>query len=510
MTRWVADQGGQLVATLPMLASFFENAADHSPYAPASRLFWNEFYLDLQRIPELADCTAARDLLESAEVRQAVAELRARPLVDYRRQMQLKRQVLEPLAEWFFAHDTPRRRGYERFLKEHPHAEDYAFFQAAGERYGREWRRWPAEIRDRREAGAVDPRVEHYHLYVQWQTDEQLRALTEDARARNMAWYVDFPLGVHGNSFDVWSERDAFALGAAGGCPPDIVFTKGQNWGFPPLHPARLREQHYRYLTACLRNHFRYATALRIDHVMGLHRLFWIPEGAEAKDGVYVQYPSEELYALLSVESHRHHAWLVGENLGTVPKYVDRSLRSHGVQGMYVVQYEFKLHPREPLRRVPRSVIASANTHDMPPFAAYWQGLDIDDRQDLGLLNDQAAAAERETRAKLREILINYFRECELLAPAENMTADVLRACEEFLASSQAPVVLVNLEDLWLETEPQNTPNTVDERPNWKRKTRYRLEQILQMPEALELLRRVRDLRRDKPPAPVRRSGFPA
>jgi 4-alpha-glucanotransferase len=496
---WVADQGGRLVATLPMLASYFDAAATHSPYAPASRLFWNEFYLDLRKIPELAACSEARRLLESHGTQQTISELRRAPLVDYDRQMKLKRRVLESLTDWFFTHDSPRRKVFDKFLKEHPHAEAYAFFQAAGERYGRQWRDWPTAVREQQPEAEVDERARRYHLYAQWQTDEQLCGLTEQARARGMAWYVDFPLGVDGDGYDVWREREAFAQGAAGGCPPDVVFTKGQNWGFPPLHPERLRLQKYRYLIASLRHHFQYANALRIDHVMGLHRLFWIPQGEEARNGVYVQYPAEELYALLSVESHRRQVWLVGENLGTVPKYVDRSLSRHGVQGMYVTQYEFKLHPEQPLRPVPHSVIASANTHDMPPFAAFWRGLDIEDRRDLGLLSEEAASAEQQTRAQLRQTVITFLRKLKFLAPDDDSLAAVLRANEDFLAASRAQVMLLNLEDLWLETEPQNTPNTVTERPNWRRKTRYSLEAFSQMPEVLEILHHVRELRRGNP-----------
>ena len=150
---------------------------------------------------------------------------------------------------------------------------------------------------------------------------------------KGLAWYLDFPVGVDFNSFDVWSNREAFATGASVGCPPDPVFTKGQNWGFPPLHPDRQREQGYRYLIASFRNHLRHANALRIDHVMGLHRLFWIPDGAEAKDGAFVSTPAEEIYAILSVESHRHSAWLVGEDLGTVPPEVEGAMKRHGSAG---------------------------------------------------------------------------------------------------------------------------------------------------------------------------------
>ena len=493
---WTAARGGGLVATLPMLASVFDGPAPViSPYSPTSRLFWNEYYLDLARIPELTECPAARDYLASDHARSESAALKSSELVDYGRQMRLKRGALEILADWFFAHETPRTAAFLDFVREHPDVESYAFFQAAGERFGRDWRRWPASLDGPGRDSEVDPRARNYHLYVQWQADEQLKALAEKARGKDLAWYLDFPVGVDFNSFDVWRERDAFATGASVGCPPDLVFTKGQNWGFPPLHPARQREQGYRYLIASFRNHLRYANALRIDHVMGLHRLFWIPDGAEAKDGAFVSTPAEEIYAILSVESHRQKAWLVGEDLGTVPPEVESSLTRHAVSGMYVIQYEIRPDPEAPLRAAPPSTVASVNTHDMPPFASFWKGVDLDDRKELGLLGDDGLIAERATRQSQRLALIDFLRKQGHLTPGLDDTAAVLHATWAWLAASPSRVLLLNVEDAWLETEPQNTPNTFVERPNWRRKLRHPFEAFSNDPTFLAALKRVDELR---------------
>ena len=202
----------------------------------------------------------------------------------------------------------------------------------------------------------------------------------------------------------------AFATGASVGCPPDLVFTKGQNWGFPPLHPDRQREDGYTYLIASFRNHLRYANALRIDHVMGLHRLFWIPDNAEAKYGAYVATPADEIYAILSVESHRRKAWLVGEDLGTVPPAVESAMNRHAVAGMYVVQYELRPEPAMPLRPVPATTVASVNTHDMPPFAAFWSGIDLADRQSMGLLDGDALHVETASRSAQKEALVHFLK----------------------------------------------------------------------------------------------------
>jgi 4-alpha-glucanotransferase len=307
--------------------------------------------------------------------------------------------------------------------------------------------------------------------------------------------YLDLPLGVHTHSYDVWREREAFVLEADGGAPPDGFFTKGQNWGFPPLHPDVIRQQGYRYVLAYLRHQLRHTGLLRIDHVMGLHRLFWVPKGMEAAQGVYVRYATEELYALLNVESHRHEVVLVGENLGTVPAYVNATMARRHLQRLYVVQYALTAETETALPQVLQHTVASMNTHDMPPFAAYAQGLDIDDRQQQTLLSVEEAAEEHQQRQAYLTALRGFLVQQGFLTSLKADTGAVLDACLAFLSASPAALVMLNLEDLWLETQPQNFPGTHTERPNWQSKTRYSLEEIRQLPEVLATLERVRQLR---------------
>ena len=497
---WTAGLGGGLVATLPMLAAHFDGDNPIiSPYSPTSRLFWNEFYLDLDRVPAALRTDAARVAWDGDAALAEAAALRSGDLVHYGRQMAQKRAALRHMADAFFAADGDHTSSYRRFVAERPDVEAYATFQAAGERFGRDWRNWPGEV----DPGAVDPSIRHYHLFAQWLADEQLRDLADKARAKGLSWYLDFPVGVDGGSYDVWRERASFATGASVGCPPDSVFTKGQNWGFPPLHPSRQRDQGYRYLIASFANHFRHASALRIDHVMGLHRLFWIPDGAEAKDGAFVSTPADEIYAILSVESHRRQAWIVGENLGTVPPEVDASMARHGVRGMYVVQYEAHPDPDRALPPAPEATVASVNTHDMPPFAAFWRGLDLDDRRDLGLLDDVTFAEESAARDLLRRSIASFLVAEGFLGDGRDDERSILLATWDWLAASPSRVLLLNVEDFWLETEPQNTPNTVAERPNWRRKLRQGFDTFRQDPDVLAALKRV-DALRSRPPKPSR------
>jgi 4-alpha-glucanotransferase len=507
MAHWAAGRGGRLVATLPMLGWLYELKEDPSPYAPTSRLFWNDFYIDVTAIPELAHCEAAKSLASSSAFQQELAELRRQPTVDYHRQMRLKRQVLELLAQNFFSRDSSRRAKFAAFCQQQPEVEEYARFRAVGEQQGKHWIFWPQPLYAAQTcASDYDERVARLHAYVQWQVEEQLEAVAAETRAGNLLWYLDFPLGVSRAGYDVWRQREVFALGANGGAPPDTFFTKGQNWGFPPLHPQRLREQRYEYFIAALRRHLQFARVLRIDHVMGLYRLFWVPEGMDAKEGAYVRYPAEELFAIITLESHRHKAQIVGENLGTVPPAVDAALHRHGIQGMYVGQFEIDAGRWPPIRTPSANAVASMNTHDLPTFSAFWNALDVDDHVALGLMTEGEANAERGRRGAMRHQLTVYLREIGLLAADAHEPHAVLEALLRWLGASPAPTVLASLEDLWGETQPQNTPGTFEERCNWRRKARLRFEEFRELPSVLQALAKLDEGRRQ---SPARTAGPP-
>jgi 4-alpha-glucanotransferase len=443
----------------------------------------------------MEDCLAARRLVESSEFQREVEVLRAAPRVDYPRLMTLKRRVLEELAHRFFSRPGSREEELAQFVAGKPNLDTYAAFRAVGDRRGEPWQSWPERLREGTLAAAdYDDEDHRYYLWTQWAAEQQMSAMAHEARRRGPGLYLDLPLGVHGSAFDVWLERDLFAQEASAGAPPDTLFTQGQNWGFPPLQPERLRERGYDHLIDCLRHHLEHSGLLRIDHVMQLHRLFWIPRGMETSAGVYVTYPAEELYAVLSLESHRHQAMIVGENLGTVPSEVYESMDRHDVYGMYVEQYE--LQPgSQGQREPPAKTAASLNTHDMPTFQAFLQAKDIDELQSLGFLTPEQAQAERERRAEIRRALEEALPPEQRGRGAATQEA-ILRQRLEILAASPARMVLVSLEDLWHEIEPQNIPGTHTERPNWQRKARFSFEELSTRADVVEPLRRVDELRR--------------
>ncbi len=503
LVSWVGEMGGNIVGILPLLATFLDNTTDPSPYTPASRLLWNEFYLDIARVPELETCQGAQSLLTSVPFQEEIKTLRSATQVDYRRIMIKKRQVLEELCQHLFATSSKRQQALLRFVKANPIIEDYARFRAARERHGPSWQAWPSMLAD----GAIkevdyDEATKRYYIYTQWLIHEQMERLFKTAQSGNVKMYLDLPLGIHPNGYDVWREHDVFFPGISAGAPPDAVFTKGQNWGFPPLHPGRIREQGYRYFIAYLRHHLKFAGVLRLDHVMGLHRLFCIPEGIPASEGTYVRYHPEDFYAILSLESHRNRTIIVGEDLGTVPSYIRPAMKKHGMYRMYVMHYELAAGLGRNLKPVPSDSIASMNTHDMFPFAAVWDGTDIEQMTALGFLDRATAKLERKLWENRKRALVRLLQVKGFLDKTPASTEEVLKACLVFLSDSDARMVLVNLEDLWLETRPQNIPSTTDEvYPNWRHKARYRLDELCQMPQVVATLHIVNRIRRGgKPP----------
>jgi 4-alpha-glucanotransferase len=480
LSGWLNEIGGTFVGTLPMTAEFLSKPFDPSPYSPASRLFWNEFYLHIPSIPEFHSSVKARAFAQSQKFITQIEEFRKERLIDYREQMAFKREVLELMSEHFFSNASGRRDEFEGFSRARPELQSYARFRAVTDRRQTSWQNWPERLRQGKLVpGDFQREAERYHLYVQWCAQQQIDSLSNACRKREVTCYLDLPLGVSAGSFDCWRYQHLFATGATVGAPPDLFFTKGQHWGLAPLLPHAIRADHYAYPINFLRLQMRLASLLRLDHVMGLHRLYWIPDGFPASEGAFVHYRAEEFYAILSLESHRHKTALVGENLGTVPPEVNTSMQEHQLNEMYVVQYEVQPDARRALRPPPSNCVAGLNTHDMPPFAAFWNGADILDRMKLGLLSKRDLSRDQTKRRRLKADLIEFLKRQRCLRlQARYSTDDVFRGCCRFLAKSDAQFILLNLEDLWGETEWQNTPGTTTERKNWVRKIKYTIDEM--------------------------------
>lgn len=498
LAEWIGSLGGTLMGTLPITVEFLENPFDPSPYSPASRLFWNEFYLHIPGIPEFRLCKSAQRLVQSTAFEKQLRKFGRSRWVNYRAEMAAKRSVLELLSEFFFAHNSQRRRPFETLLRSRPELVEYARFCAVTEQQKTGWTNWPQRLQlGKFTTGDYSVQAERYYLYAQFCAQEQIDQLASCFRQHKSLFYLDLSLGVNAESFDAWRERALFVSGANGGAPPDPYFTKGQDWGFSPLHPQKIREDGYRYYLNFLRFQMRHTGLLRLDHIMGLYRLYWIPKGFPASAGAYVRYPAEELFAILCLESQRHKTALIGENLGTVPPEVNAAMDKHKISRMFVVQYEQRPDRRKALRPPPCECIASMNTHDMPTFNSYWKGLDIPDRAELGLLPRERIGAAKKLRRKSNAALVQFLQHKRLLARKGAVTEkQVLCACLKFLAASKTQFLLINLEDLWSEAVPQNTPGTTSERRNWRHKTRLTLDEIKASPNLRAILAEIDRLRR--------------
>lgn len=499
-TRWAGQRNFEAVGILPLLPAFLEQPFDPSPYSPISRRFWGEHFVDPRAAPEFETSAEARQCLENPAFLQAVTDLRERDKVDYARLWKLKRPVLEALSRELRRHPARWRERMDPYIRETPDALEYARFRAAHEKYsGENWRRWPGSERTGSlETAELDPKVVDFYLYAQLLAHEQVSNAAASSQNGQAPLYLDLPLGAHPDGFDHWRDQEDFVEGISVGAPPDPLFTGGQDWGFAPLHPRQIRSRGYRYFITCLRHHLAHAQILRIDHVLGFHRLFWVPAELGAREGVYVQYPAEEFYGILALESRRYGAAIVGEDLGTVPSRVRATMDRHGISRTYAMQIELRSDPAHALGDVPDQAVACVNTHDLPPFAAFWKGDDIEQQAVIGLLDESGKRREHEGRGALRRALLEFLKLRTGLSLDAESPVEILGACLRLLRASRAGLTLVNLEDLWGERRRQNLPGSVDEHPNWQHRARISLEQFDTVRDVEQLLHQI-GVRRDSP-----------
>ncbi len=487
--------GASYVATLPLLADFSATdtpSAARSPYSPLTRMWWNEAYLDLERLPEL-----------EGEVRVPVREGAPPRLADVAAAGSFVRPLLGVAAERLVAAGGPRLASFRAFQAERPDVLTYATYRAAAEVAGPAVSAWPRSwVAGNILAGRDVPHEAVLaHVYAQWAVDDQLGDVARRIAAAGCRLMADLPVGSRADGYDPWAYPGSFA-GSSGsrrratvGAPPDQFFSGGQNWGFRPLHPDGERASGYPVVRTALAHLLRHCGALRIDHVMGLQRLWWIPEGAPADLGAYVHYRSEELLAIACLEAWRRGASLVGEDLGTVDPALRELLACHGIAGMHVAVLDLEVLPGKPLSPRPGSV-AFVDTHDTATFAGWFDGTDIEDRVQLGIIDEEEAETERSRRNGARDWLLGHLTAAGALEDPGAGPDKVHAALLEELGTSEAAMVVANLEDLWGEHDPQNIPGTTNEHPNFSRRLSVSLAQLESSMACLEPLRRLDGARR--------------
>ncbi|WP_030670132.1 4-alpha-glucanotransferase [Streptomyces cellulosae] len=456
---------------------------DPSPYRPSSRRFPDPVHLRVEDVPEYAylpDREALRPLLERADrLRASVLEKGA--LIDRDAVWELKRAALELVCEVPLG--PGRDAAYRDYLAEQGQAlEDHATWYALAEVHGSDWHQWPTALRDPRSAETAHARREltdrvDFHRRLAWLTDTQLTAAQRAAREAGMPVGIvhDLAVGVHPGGADAWAQQDHFAAGMSVGAPPDAFNARGQDWGLPPWRPDRLAESGYEPFRALLQALFRYAGALRIDHVMGLFRLWWVPLGEAPTEGTYVHYDAEAMLAVLVLEAWRAGAVVIGEDLGTVEPGVREALRERGVLGTSVLWFERDWEgDGQPLPpdRWRADCLATATTHDLPPTAARLTGEHVELRDSLGLLTRPLEEERAEASADTAEWLALLTR-LDLLhgtagGPDPSSEEAEIQAVHRFLLQTPARMIGIWLPDGVGDRRPQNLPGTWDQYPNWR------------------------------------------
>ncbi|WP_431273080.1 4-alpha-glucanotransferase [Variovorax ureilyticus] len=422
-----AREGADVVGLNPLHALFPHNPLRASPYSPSSRAQLNAFYIDVEAVPDFHDCGPARERVQSQAFQARLSALRAATLVDHAGVAAAKHEVLRLLYTHFRTRDAvdAESAAFTRFREQGGEAlHQHALFEAlqanfhAGDTDIQGWPDWPPEYRDPSSPAAARFAAEHtehvgYYEYLQWQAARQFEAAGVRAKAAGMGLglYLDLAVSVDRAGSDAWRHRRTFALAARIGAPPDAFNPRGQDWGLPPLRPDRLRESQYRIFIEALRANMRGAGAIRIDHVMMLMRLFWIPAQGTARDGTYVGYPALELFAILALESRRHGCLVIGEDLGTVPEETRDMLGRYGVLSYRLLYFERNGAGRfRAPAEYPPQAVAAVSTHDLPPFAGWWSAHDLKERHALGLIDDAAFDRLREERRRDRQQLIDAVR----------------------------------------------------------------------------------------------------
>lgn len=487
-------EGAATIGLNPLHALFGNDRERASPYHPSDRRFLDPIYLDLARID------GARETLTEASSK--FAALSAKPMVDYPGVWALKQSALEQA----FARmgDAP---AFEAFIAEGGRElHQFATFEAISEAHPHQpWQAWPSGLGLAGGHAVVAFAVAHaervrFHQFLQWQCDSQLAAA---ARAGGLALglYRDLAVGAAPDGAEAWANADTLSWGVSIGAPPDPLGPDGQVWGLPPPDPHRWRAAGYAPFISLLRANMRHAGALRIDHVMGLARLFWVPEGARGEDGAYVAYPLQDLLGELALESERARCLVIGENLGTVPHGFNDALEQANVLSYRVLPFERDGAVYRPPSRYPRRAVACVASHDLPTLAGWWNGADIAERERLGLSAPPEAGGALAARQADKAELLRALVEAGLIPPGakfDHLDQTLAAAITTFVAATPSALALIQIDDLAGETEAVNLPGTDRERPNWRRKVAPRMPDLFSAEPAASMLAAAR---RERGPA---------
>lgn len=502
----IASRGGDFVGLNPIHSLFPANPEGASPYSPSSRRWLNILYIDVSSVPEFALSAEAQQQVGSQDFQQRLQKVRETHWVNYTEVAELKMSVLPLLFNEFkrrhLDNNTDRARAFLAFVEQGGESlvHQAAFDALHTDLHAQDnqvwgWPVFPEKYRHFDNA-AVQKYIEehrervHLYMYLQWVADTQINEVQALADEKSMAvgLYRDLAVGVADSGAETWADNGSLVLDASIGAPPDVLGPLGQNWGLPPLNPQTLHATAYDAYIKLLRANMKHCGALRIDHVLGLLRLWWIPKGENATQGAYIYYSVKDMLAILALESHRHQCSVIGEDLGTVPDEIVALLRDAGVHSYKVFFFETSKEDGgfiSPTHYAEQSMAALC-THDMPTLRGFWHCDDLKMGREIGLYPDEAQLQKLFTdRLKCKQGILNsvdwhgYLPVCvgrdAQLVPMDSYLSEALQL---HVAAGSSALLSVQLED-WLEMDkPVNIPGTVNEYPNWRRKLSINLDEI--------------------------------
>ncbi len=516
MLTAVADRGGDFIGLNPIHSLYPASPASASPYSPSSRRWLNVLYIDVTAVPDFQQSQEAQQWLMGENTQRSLREAREGEWVDYGIVGELKITSLSLAWKTFCQRrdDDPSRQDFAEFVTE---GGESLYWQAAFDAlhgamlkendsfWG--WPVWPENLRDAhseavRQFCEQNEEEVRFWLWLQWLANRQFEACWQLSQQRGMAvgLYRDLAVGVAEGGAETWSDRELYCLGASVGAPPDILGPLGQNWGLPPMDPHVMTARGYQPFIDLLRANMASCGALRIDHVMSLLRLWWIPYGETANYGAYVSYPVDDLIAILALESQRNQCMVLGEDLGTVPQEIVARLRKAAIYSWKVLYFEQESHERyrAPAAWAAQSV-ASATTHDLPTLRGFWNAVDLEMGERLGLYPDKGVLHELyQQRARQKQALLEALHQYGCLpkstgkkASLMKMTPVLNRGMHRFIADSSSVLLGLQPEDLLDMDKPVNIPGTTDQYPNWRRKLSVTLEAMFDDGQVNLLLRDV-------------------
>ena len=489
-----ANKGSSCIGLNPLHPLFPGNPAHRSPYSPTSRNFLNTIYIDVENIPNFEECEQAKQKVKSDEFQQHIQKVNESKLIDYQYSAWLKYQILEILYQHFFERhiekNTSLAKDYFQFVGNSGNSlKTLATFDALYEHFRQKdpnkfgWVDWPKEYQSPHSNEVIEFQKTHakrigYFQFIQWIADRQLTEVEEYAKEQGMpiGLYLDLAVGTDGSGADVWAERDIYVAGGSVGAPPDATNLLGQDWGLTPINPLALKKKGFKPFVKALRGNMKHAGALRIDHVLGYMRQYWVAPGKKANEGIYISFPFEDMLRIIALESRRAKCIVIGEDLGTTPEGFGEIMTAAGLLSYRVLffeRWENGLFKRP--ENYPEQSMVTVSTHDLPTLAGWWIGNDLVWRDKLDLYpSEEMGQKDRNDRVGDREKLIAALVDMQVIdetkipqkTPAQ-MNHELAIAVQEFLAKAASRIQLIPLEDALGIFEQVNIPGTIDEHPNW-------------------------------------------